>query len=106
MPKLDLNEFTAGELHLLYANALDKLEAAERLLAEKNKPQISPIAMSFVPTDWRMIEKDTHYVLLQRNEVVATLAGPNAETNAATLALVLSGITHQGDQQCPEVPSE
>ena len=62
--------------------------------------------MSFVPADWRMIEKDTHYVLLQRNEVVATLAGPNAETNAATLAIVLSGITHDADQQPAEVPNE
>lgn len=97
MHKLDLNDLSIGELRLICANLQDQVAKLER---------ISPIAMSFVPTDWRMIEKHTHYVLLRGNEVVATLAGPNAETNAATLALVLSGISHQGDQQCPEVPSE
>lgn len=90
------------------AQRLDDLCAQlsqERDLAKKANQQISPIAMSFLPTDWRMIEHQTHYALVRGNEVVATLAGPNAETNAATLALVLSGITHDADQQSAEVPN-
>lgn len=38
MPKLDLSEFSAGELRLMYANAQEQLEAVKALLAEEHKP--------------------------------------------------------------------
>ncbi|MGB7388927.1 MAG: hypothetical protein WA929_15185 [Pseudomonas neustonica] len=38
MPKLDLNEFSPGELRLMYAKAQEQLEAVKALLAEEPKP--------------------------------------------------------------------
>lgn len=38
MPKLDLNEFSAGDLRLMYANAQEQLEAVKAVLAEEPKP--------------------------------------------------------------------
>lgn len=47
-------------------------------------------AQQGVPEGWRLVEKAACYQLACGNEVVATLAGPNAEENAATLAALLA----------------
>ncbi|WOD12759.1 hypothetical protein RPW65_07930 [Pseudomonas sp. NyZ704] len=45
MPKLDLNEFSAGELRLMYANALDKLEALQHQFANEAQPVVKPVIL-------------------------------------------------------------
>lgn len=43
-----------------------------------------------VPEGWRIVEKPTCFALLDGNQVVATLAGPEAEENAAIIAALLA----------------
>lgn len=43
-----------------------------------------------IPEGWRLVEKATHYQLIDGNTVVASLAGPDAEANAAIIARALA----------------
>ncbi len=43
-----------------------------------------------VPENWRIVEKKTCYALMCGNEVIATMAGTEAQENAATIAKLLS----------------
>lgn len=43
-----------------------------------------------VPEGWRIIERANCYQLARGNEIVATLAGPDAEENAAKIAAMLA----------------
>lgn len=43
-----------------------------------------------IPQGWRIVEKATCYQLCSGNEVIATLAGPDAEENAVIIATALS----------------
>ena len=43
-----------------------------------------------VPQGWKLVEKKTCFVLQNGREVIATLAGPNAESYAATIAALLT----------------
>lgn len=44
---------------------------------------------SAIPEGWKLVEKKTCFALLRGNDVIATLAGPDAEENAATIAALL-----------------
>jgi hypothetical protein len=69
--------------------------ADEKVLAEPEFLQPSPAVA--VPENWRIVEKKTCYALMCGNEVIATMAGTEAQENAATIAKLLSSprITEQ-----------
>lgn len=73
--------------YLLDADDLDKLIAAA-ISAQQSAPD-APERVS-VPEGWRIVEKPTCFALLDGNQVVATLAGPEAEENAAIIAALLA----------------
>lgn len=58
--------------------------------ASNRKPKQSEQDVS-VPSGWRIVEKATCFALMEGNQVIATLAGPEAEENAAIIAALLNG---------------
>lgn len=61
-----------------------------QLRAALSAQQSAPERVS-VPQSWRVVEKPTCFALLDGNQVIATLAGPDAEENAAIIAALLNG---------------
>lgn len=51
---------------------------------------VQPSPAVAVPDDWRIVEKKTCYALICGNEVIATLAGSEAQENAAIIAKLLA----------------
>lgn len=50
----------------------------------------APAPVAAMPEGWRLVEKKTHYQLNDGNTVVASLAGPDAEANAAIIDRALA----------------
>jgi len=74
----------AAEIDTFRASTMD---AYARAAVEADRRERREVAL---PDGWRIVEKKTCYTLLNGNEVVATLAGPDAHDNAAIIAHALA----------------
>lgn len=59
-----------------------------------------------LPDGWRLVEKETCYALLDGNNVVATLAGPDSVQNAAIIANALNSRPALPSGNSGELPSD
>ncbi|XAI95230.1 hypothetical protein [Leptolyngbya phage Lbo-JY16] len=64
-------------------------QGIEYVRAALSAQQSSPERVS-VPEGWSIVEKPTCFALLEGNQVIATLAGPDAEENASIIAALLA----------------
>jgi hypothetical protein len=83
------DEAESGSLNPVKAWMFDAQEALAGKLPEH------ALAM---PEGWRLVEKKTCFMLLDGNDVIATLAGPRSEEIAAKIAMLAAAPKPQGGE--------
>ncbi len=87
---IDILADAAREMERLRQQAEQQRQLEAQLQGEINDLEAQLASRAGLPDGWKLVEKKTCYALHCGNTVVATLAGPDAEKNAAIIASMLS----------------